>query len=159
MGVYYFDSSALVKRYVLEPGSDWVDAVLTIDRGEPFKHAVTCAEIGFVEVAAAFARLTRSGAMTEIQCRELMARFMADAWQWIVPIEVTKAVVREAISLTERQPLRGYDAVHLAAAHAMRRALPDYMALTPIFVSADLRLCEAARAEGFEVIDPSTPPH
>jgi hypothetical protein len=60
--------------------------------------------------------------------------------------------------LAERHPLRGYDAVQLAAALAVHR--PRAAALLPAltFVCADARLNAAATAEGLTVEDPNDHP-
>jgi predicted nucleic acid-binding protein len=64
-------------------------------------------------------------------------------------------VIGTAINLTQRHPLRGYDAVHLATALRLSEALTDE-ALEPLtFVSADDVLCQAAEAEGLMVENPN----
>ena len=60
MGVYYFDSSALVKRYASEVGSPWViNLTDSQSRNDVFTALVTGAEI-----VAAVARKARMGSIT-----------------------------------------------------------------------------------------------
>ena len=56
MSVYFFDSSALVKRYVQENGSEWVRQATALQ-----KHVILVSRITYVEVLSAFARLQREG--------------------------------------------------------------------------------------------------
>ena len=63
MAFYYFDTSALVKYYVTEPGSTWVRQVieeLNLETGRP-SHVILVAEITRVEVAAGLAVIERIG--------------------------------------------------------------------------------------------------
>ncbi len=53
----------------------------------------------------------------------------------------------------DRRPLRGYDAVHLAAALDLDRHLRHAGLPAVTFVAADAALCRAAAAEGLTVVD------
>lgn len=57
MQAYFFDSSALVKRYVQEIGSAWVQTVTAYQAA----NQLIVARITWVEVLSAFARLQREG--------------------------------------------------------------------------------------------------
>jgi phosphoheptose isomerase len=58
----------------------------------------------------------------------------------------------------ERHPLRGYDAMHLATALAVRQSLQRQGLPTLIFISADDNLNTAASAEGLAVDNPNDHP-
>jgi uncharacterized protein len=60
MSVFFFDSSALTKRYLQETGSTWVATLTDLDAG----HFIVVAEITRVEVAAALAARHRAGTIT-----------------------------------------------------------------------------------------------
>ena len=64
-------------------------------------------------------------------------------------VVVDTELVRAAGDLAERDALRGYDAVHLAAAIAGQ---------VTVVASADRQLVEAARLHGFAVAEPSRDP-
>jgi hypothetical protein len=69
--------------------------------------------------------------------------------------DVDDEIVELATDLTQRHPLRGYDAVHLATALILNRALVEN-ALPPLtFVAADDVLCEAAEKEKLTVGNPN----
>ena len=57
MTTYYADSSALVKRYVTETGSNWVQNLCD----PAAEHVIALTYIGLVEIAAALAMKTRQG--------------------------------------------------------------------------------------------------
>ncbi|HZO86749.1 MAG TPA: type II toxin-antitoxin system VapC family toxin [Chthonomonadaceae bacterium] len=73
-------------------------------------------------------------------------------------LEVSEALVDQAMTLAETHGLRGYDAVQLAAARSVQAS---YLAagLPPItLLSADAELNVAATAEGLSVEDPNAYP-
>ncbi|MDQ2998301.1 MAG: type II toxin-antitoxin system VapC family toxin [Chloroflexota bacterium] len=63
MSTLFIDSSALVKRYLTEAGSDWLTALLNPSAG----HTIIVTTITQVESAAALATRHRSGAITKIE--------------------------------------------------------------------------------------------
>jgi predicted nucleic acid-binding protein len=73
---------------------------------------------------------------------------------WLMQID--QEVIAEAIELTRRHKLRGYDAVHLASALFLSRALLREGLTAPVLLSADRELVEAAQAEGLRVENPSS---
>lgn len=146
----YFDSSALVKRYLDEPGTAWVQAWCS-DPGQ----TIAVAEIGLVEIAAAFAGKLRGGFITQDEYRDARDDLAADARDEYVLVTVNRLVVDEAIELTGRRRLRGYDAVHLACALYLNRALIAHNLDPLTFVSADDDLLTAAAAEGLLTDNPN----
>jgi len=152
-GTDYFDSSALVKRYLAERGSAWVQARCN----DPARTIVT-ADISRVEVAAAFAGKLRGKFITQAEYQEARARLAADAQKRYQLIPVISQRVDEAIELTACHKLRGYDAVHLSCALHLNRALLDN-GLPPLtFVAADNDLLKAAQAEGLGTANPNLYP-
>lgn len=148
--VAYFDSSALVKRYLLETGTDWVQAWCS----DP-NHTVALAEIGLVEIAAAFAGKLRGAYLTPVQYRDALNDLSKDADIEFAMVRVDRTVVDEAIALTARHRLRGYDAVHLACALRLNRALLVNDLPPLVMVSSDTELLVAAEREGLPVENPN----
>jgi len=149
----YFDSSALVKRYLAETGSTWVQT-----RCNDPTQIIAMAEIGRVEIAAAFASKLRARAITEFDYQRVRAKLATDAQKQYQLLPVTSQRVDEAIELTARRKLRGYDALHLACAlHLNQVVLMN--GLSPlIFVTADTDLLQAAQAEGLAIENPNLYP-
>jgi hypothetical protein len=147
--VDYFDSSALVKRYMAETGSAWVQARCN----DPVRTIATV-DLSRIEVAAAFAAKFRGKFITQTEYQEARTKLVADAQKRYLLIPATTQRVDEAIELTARHKLRGYDAVHLACALHLNRALleDDLPPLT--LVAADDDLLKAAQTEGLETENP-----
>jgi predicted nucleic acid-binding protein len=149
MAAYYFDSSALVKRYVEERGSNHVERLLS----DP-ATVVYVSRIAGAEVVAAVTRRARGGRVDEGQIADVVRAFREDFGVCYRVQEVTEQLGEDAMDLAYRHAIRGYDAVHLATAldvNLLRRdrALPGL-----VFVSSDGDLNRAARTEGLEVLDP-----
>ena len=151
MTVYYADSSALVKRYVNEVDSVWVQAIC-----EPAaNHIIALAHIGLAEIAAALGVKYRQNVLTTVARDGLLRDLQRDGRDQYWLVDVDQNMVTDAIDLTRRQKLRGYDAVHLACAlfleHTLlRQGLPGL-----ILVSADQDLLTAAQAEGLLTDNPN----
>lgn len=121
--ILYLDASALVKRYVAEAGSLEVGAAIS-------QAALTgTALISRAEVAAAFGKAVRVGALTQEESLAALQVFRND-WVDLVRIQVTEMVIARADVLAWDHGLRGYDAVQLASALAWQDALGEAVTLT-----------------------------
>jgi hypothetical protein len=150
VAVYFFDSSALVKRYVSEPGHAWVQALVHPTAG----NAVHVAAISHVEVTSAVAR--RSPAGTHLT--PLLARIDGDFFAEYLITDVSVQVIYRAVTIATAHRLRGYDAVQLACA-AEVNVFNISNGLPPVtLISADAELNTAALAEGLAVDDPVAHP-
>jgi predicted nucleic acid-binding protein len=151
MAHLYFDSSALVKRYVTEHGSIWVRGLLApAQRNQTYTVRITGAEI----IAAVVLR-SKAGVLTPGRTQAVIRRFKVDFRDRLHVVEVTQPLVEAAMSLAERHALRGYDSVQLAAALTIHPARGAARLRPLIFVCADERLNEAARREGLTVENPN----
>jgi predicted nucleic acid-binding protein len=149
--VYFFDSSALVKRYVAETGTPWVQAVTT-----PLaQNTVVIARITWVEVLSAFARRQRLGDLSSDRVARVVDSFHYDLDVQYQVIELNDIVAENAGELIRRHPLRAYDAVQLASALRMRPAFAQAEPGSLTFVTADVRLGTVAQAEGMQVDNPN----
>ena len=153
MALYYFDASALVKYYVTEPGSTWVRQLIEEQGGETgqFHHVVLVAEITRVEVAAGLAIIERTGRIRRAERDREYARFMAQLVHRYAIIPLTTSDCETAAALTQRHPLKAYDAVQLAVALRYHTVLATHP-LT--FVCGDQTLVAAAQAEGLSIDNP-----
>lgn len=154
MVIYYLDSSALVKRYIEENGSVWVrDSLAPGADNQVFIAAITQVEI----TAAIMGRVRNNSVLYSdaIAVCEKIADDVANEYQIV---QLTEAVFANAVTLAMQQPLRGYDAVQLAAALAINHLCiaSDKPPLT--FVSADARLNKVASTQGLRVEDPNQHP-
>lgn len=114
---------------------------------------VVCA-LARVEVPAAIWRKHRLGELSRDDAAVLVAAFeqdwfgAADAPEVFAVVGVGPVVLEAAAREVALHPLRGYDAVQLAAALVARSADPDL----GTFACFDVRLADAARAEGFHIL-------
>jgi predicted nucleic acid-binding protein len=162
MAFYYFDASALVKYYILEPGSTWAWELInaTDAQGKRPAHTIFMADLSAAEVAAAFAVLHRTGRIRRPVWDGAFDQFMDDVnWRYQL-VRVGRDDFFEAAILTRHHPLKAYDAVQLAVALRQNRVLAAYD-LTLTFVSGDDTLLTAAKAEGLPTDNPfdHTSPH
>jgi predicted nucleic acid-binding protein len=153
MAHYYLDSSAIVKYYVYEAGSQWLRQ-LTSNLSAIFYSS----DLTIAEVAAAIAVLGRTGRINSPQQRETVTEFYKHTTTRYVHLSATREIVRYAADLTQRYPLKGYDAVHLATALSLARDLhANELSLT--LVSGDNQIIRAAQAENLPTATPFHYPH
>jgi predicted nucleic acid-binding protein len=136
----YFDASALFKLLVREDGSTEASAIWA-DHPDP-----STSVIGHVELRAALARARRGGRVPSDGYAELRWR-LDSAWGEVARVLLTDAVVAAASRVAERHALGALDAIHLASALGLREPGEDV-----VLVSFDLRMREAALAEGLTVL-------
>jgi len=134
--ILYLDTSALVKLYIEEVGSDEVAS--TVSKA----GVVVTARVTYAEARATFARLAREGVIAAAAHRRVV-RDLDEDWFAYTIVDVSEVVVRRAGGLAERHNLRGYDAVQLAAALDVRLVGGTDVS----FASFDSRLNQAARRE------------
>lgn len=144
MPVYYIDTSALVKRYHVEPGSLRIDELF----GEPASTFLT-ANIALTEITSAPDRKAQEGILTQDALATVLAAVARDLLEEFWLIEVERVHILRSQELILRHHLRTLDASHLAV-------LLSLQDLAPILVCADQRLSEAARQERFVVLDPAS---
>jgi hypothetical protein len=141
---HYFDSSAVVKVYLDEIGSDWVEAICL----QNFEGEIGISQITGAEVVAAMHRRYRTGDIDKITLETALYAFESDFAHFFVKIPVSLIIIQRAMKLIRRHPLRGYDAVQLATALEWADRLIAFGLAKPIFVSADNALNQAASFEG-----------
>ena len=154
MTTCYVDTSALVKRYVDEVGSDWVRAML----GKSPPPSVIVVHLFIVEMTSALTRRRREGILTSAEYAQLRAAFRSDCLNEYRIVTAVDGIIDEATRLLEQHPLRAYDAVHLAAAVVSNRHLLAEGLAPLVFLSADHHLNDAASAEGFAIDNPTHHP-
>src|SRR5688572_23001507 len=104
----YFDTSALIKRYVEELGRREVVALLR-------KHQCVVSALLPLEVRSALRRRVAEKTLDAKRVPAILKRLSADRAYWTV-IEVSSDVLATAESLAGAHPLRALDAIHVASA-------------------------------------------
>jgi hypothetical protein len=142
--IRYFDTSALVKRYLSEPGSARVSGWIE----ERSERAVS--RVALVEALSAFSRRVREKHLTPA-ARVRLWRKLEEDLEAFVLVDVHGAVLERAATLCTRHPLRTLDAVHLASALEILDGLDEDVS----FASADASLLRIAEAVGLVPEDPA----
>ncbi|MGB0680405.1 MAG: type II toxin-antitoxin system VapC family toxin [Polyangiales bacterium] len=135
------DTSALVKLYVEESHRalvlDWVHR----------SEVVATSRVAYPESCSAFARRRREGDISDEVYTQAMHVLASDFAQLFV-VELSPALAHAAGELTALHPLRGFDAIHLASAHALSHLVGD----KPNFLAFDRRLNQCAQDAGLPVV-------
>ena len=147
MALYYLETSALVKLYVREPGTDRVLALAA--RSSENRLAVLA--LTQVEVRSAIRRRERNGEIPAVVASQLLESLKRHLEGRFVTQAITDFVLDIASELVDRYALRAFDAIQLAGFMAMRNSAGTEM---PVFVCSDQTLLAAARQEGTPVLDP-----
>ena len=113
--IYFFDSSALVKRYVTEVGSAWVQNLTAPTSG----HTLIVARITWVELLSALSRLLRMQNISSQHVTTAIGAFRFDWRTQYQTVELTEQITQRAGQLVQNHTLRAYDAVQLASALAL----------------------------------------
>lgn len=151
MAAYFFDSSAIVKRYVNEQGSTWVAATT-----DPISGArILLAAITGVEVVATLARKLKGNLVSALDFAAAVSRFHHDFANEYRIIDISGAVITRSMVMAEAYALRGYDAVQLGAALEINGRRLALGAAPLTLVTGDAELLAAAMAEGLLTDDPN----
>ncbi len=136
--ITYVDTSTLIKLIVDEEGSERAELIWQS------ADSIASASLVVVEARAALAAARRAGRISKDQldvAKTELAAFVDD----LHLVEMTHELIESAAQFAETEELRGYDAVHLAAAVLVGAA---------VLTSADRALCEAAQRQGLHVANP-----
>jgi len=133
--ITYFDTSSLLKLVIDEDGSERIELIW--DNAD----TIVSSALIVVESRAALASARRARRITTSQYQSALNEVTALIDE-ISIVNVTEILIDHAAQLAEEEGLRGYDAVHLAAALAVHAT---------VFSSADTALCDAAERRGLHV--------
>jgi uncharacterized protein len=137
----YFDTSALIKRYVREPGSRRVVSLLR-------RHDLLSSAITPVEVMSALCRRKRNGELSEEDFAVTLTRVQSERIRWEL-VEVVGMVLNRAEEIIQQTvPMRALDAVHVASLTTFQAAV----GIRIPFVTGDGRQRDAATLLGLDVI-------
>jgi predicted nucleic acid-binding protein len=149
---YFFDTSALVKFYHAEVGTNKVSAIFS-EQG----RQIRISSIGLIEVQSAFAMKVRAGVIDSRLAGQQRAALMLDVASGGIEVySVNQHHFKHAERLIGKygatRRLRTLDALQLAVAlDLLNQNLLDH------FVVADRPLAEVAVLEGLSVVDPQIP--
>jgi predicted nucleic acid-binding protein len=140
--ILYLDTSSLAKLYLEEPHCDLIQEWVEV------ADLVATSQAAYPETLSAFTRRRSRGDLND-QDWEIACQQFALDWPSFVCIPVNEI---RAGSHVLRHQLRGFDAVHLAAACDLLDRFPS---IEIVFSSFDANLLEAAQAAGFSILHPT----
>ena len=152
MYYFYFDASALIKRYTDEIGSDSVDFIFA---NVPLEN-LQCLILGAVEVFWICVRKRNDGRITSNHFTQATGYI---EWEVIninsgfKTISVPDPLVLNSMSLIETHSLNSVDAMVLRSALDIAIELHN-TGDTLVLVASDQRLLRAAQTEGLLVFNP-----
>jgi predicted nucleic acid-binding protein len=147
LSVYYLDTSALVKLYVREAGTEQMLRLADPAGG----HAFALLGLARVEFRSAVRQRERAGDVERATADHLIGSMDEHLASFFLVQPVTDLVIQEAAALLDRHALRAYDAVQLAGCIMLRARLGRHAT----FVCSDRQLTQAAADEGLTVLDPA----
>jgi uncharacterized protein len=140
--IAYFDTSAIIPLIINEPSSDRCNRVWDES------SRVVSVRLLYPEARAALAKAERMGRLSAAQRVAAIVELETIITQ-VDHIEVTEALAHRGGELAQAHGLRGYDAVHLAAASAVADS-------DVVLVTGDSDLAKAANSIGIAVSIPNT---
>ena len=152
MYYFYFDASALAKRYVEEVGSDKIDFLFA----NVSSARLLCLTIGAIEVFWICVRKTNDRRISISQFAEsttYLKSEIIDAQSDFRTISVPDSLVWDSMNLIETHSLNSVDAMVLRSALNIAAELRN-AGDTLVLVASDQRLLRSARTEGLQVFNP-----
>lgn len=144
--IVYLDTSALVKRYFEEHRSEEVIALW-----KTAAHLVA-SSVAYAEAMACIYRKARESNLARETVKTVVTAFRRD-WTSFVRIEVNDELNGYLDEVIAANPLRGFDAIHLASALLLQGSVPDPF----VFACFDKALASAAKASGLRVFPTLAP--
>lgn len=149
MTAYFFDTSALVKRYAVENGSDWVQAVAADAGNDIYIAAITT-----VEVASAVTRKVRGRHVTQADADHIFRWFDLHCEREYSVVPLQNKDLDQARTLVSTHGLRAYDAVQLSVCLALQKLRAEHEGPPITLVSSDKELNDAGGKQGLVVANP-----
>ena len=146
MAGFFFDSSALLKKYIREDGTPRV--LELIESGE----RLVVSSLAFVEVASTVVRRAKGGDIKENDLGLLLTTLEDEFRMLFDVIELGRATITRSVDLVRIHGLRAANSIQLAC--ALMAAGGSSAGRELIFVSSDVELNAAAEKEGLTVLDP-----
>lgn len=142
--IYYLDSSALVKRYIMEDGTDKMNSVIV------GAQILVTSKLTYAEILSAFLKKYRAKELSEKHLLNVLEKFETD-WAYFLVMEFGDELLPLIKKLIQKHYLRGADSVHLSSALWLKDAVKTDIT----FVASDLNLLEAANSETLQILNPA----
>ena len=138
--IYFFDTSALIKRYVQEKGSNIVDNLME-SADEIFISAITR-----IESISAARRLLEERSLSKSDF-SIFKDNLASDFPFFTVVDFSEYIENKAIELIEKHQIKTLDAIQLACCLAVKEDI-DHL------VTSDVKLERTASEVGIDIINP-----
>ncbi len=141
--VYYLDTSAVVKRYVAEPGSEVVDEVFK----NAYRGSVVLA-FSYWNIAEAAVVFDKYSRILGLDARELMKNMLREVktlsrLQKLKVVGITPALIKSSMQLVFKHHIYVADALQIASAKTIGSSK---------FLTGDKKLIEVAEQENLQCV-------
>lgn len=147
---YFFDTSAVVKFYHQETGTEWVESIFS--DGE---STIVISELTTAEFHSAVAKKIRMKEIEEVAAGQALENFNKDCAERFLIVPLDSRVIRKAKELIDRYgstfSIRTLDALQLAACQ-----LEEDNEVA--FVCADTNLMAVCQREAIQLLNPENVP-
>jgi len=139
--IFFFDTSALVKRYIAETGSEKVDDL--------FKTAsqIIISPVTKIEAYSTLNRLKSENAVSEEDYSKLNEEIQYD-FRYFKVLSFNQEIEAQSIYLIEKHQLKTLDSIQLASCLSQKDFVDS-------FIVSDKRLKQAAENEKLNLIGPT----
>lgn len=148
MTTYFCDTSAIIKLYHPEAGTDQMENIFNDEQSD-----IIISELTTVEFYSALTKKVRTGEITENSKNEAIRNFQKDCHDRFIVMPLDTRIIRHARNLINRYgsqtSIRTLDALQLASCLEEKT---DEMK----FVCADLHLNRTSDLEGISAINPES---
>lgn len=138
----YLDTSALVKKYVAEEGTE---SMVTIVQNS----VIVTSRLTYPEILSAFVRRSRAGDITSNKSKEILKDFESD-WDCFTILDIHEELLPIVKHIIEKYSMKEADSIHLSSALWLKNIIREDIA----FVASDINLLTAASSEGMSIINP-----
>lgn len=159
MPIYYLDTSAVMKRYVPELGSEVVEELFDgLTESESLttsylSESLTTSYLTVLEANSAATRLLGGNVINQRDYQRILGQLTRDMRSpGVTVIPVRNELVEEAVATVRTYSLRALDALHFTSAVLASRNSSDGQNL--FMVTADRELMEACEAHGISTLNP-----
>ncbi len=149
MTIFYLDTSALVKRYKTEEGSDIIDYLFD---NLPKGHSLATSFLTVLEFVSAIRRLLKGNRISKDDFETIISTFSQELEPFLIR-SIEDNVVAEALNKVVSHALKSADSIHLSTVVELREIMKD-AGEKVVFVCDDDELMKAGRRENLEVINP-----
>ncbi|MHB1253786.1 MAG: type II toxin-antitoxin system VapC family toxin [Candidatus Humimicrobiaceae bacterium] len=138
--ISYFDTSAIVKLYIHETGSEEVREIFDLS------DILATSNIAYVETISVFTRINNEKKLSDSDYKNIISNFKKD-WEDLFVLKIDNTIIKTAGQFIESYKIKGYDSVHLASAVIFGQRINKIIN----FCCWDKKLNEAALKENLSI--------